>query len=158
MQDLNAAGPPIRPLHSVAMIGVVERDGAVLLTQRADNGLWETPAGVLEKGEGLRACVEREVLEETGVAVRAVHITAVYKNMAHPLTPVSIAWRCEYVSGEPGPTAEARNVAWVRLMDLPGLLRPAHLVRVTDALEYGKRGYPAVRLHDGTTLMVDEVA
>ncbi|MFC5232136.1 NUDIX domain-containing protein [Pseudonocardia zijingensis] len=42
----------IVPTHSVAVAGVVVRDGGrVLVVQRRDNGRWEAPGGVLELGE-----------------------------------------------------------------------------------------------------------
>lgn len=141
-----------RPLHSVAMVGVVFDKDRVLVTQRADNGRWETPAGVLERDEAFADCVSREVVEETGIEVRPLYITGVYKNLVHPLRPVSIAWMCEFVAGEPRTSEETRAVEWMPIERARELMTPAHFARVEDARSYQERGYPAVRIHDGHTL------
>jgi 8-oxo-dGTP diphosphatase len=60
-----------RPTVAVGAIVFDER-GRVLLIQRGRPpgvGLWTVPGGRVELGETLAAAVEREVLEETGVAV-----------------------------------------------------------------------------------------
>lgn len=42
---------PEMPKHSVSVAGIVVNDhGQVLVIQRADNGHWEPPGGVLEPG------------------------------------------------------------------------------------------------------------
>lgn len=58
----------------------VFRDGAVLLTKRRDNGRWCFPAGAIEPGESAAEACEREVLEETGLVVRAVNLIGVYSD------------------------------------------------------------------------------
>ena len=48
------------------------RDGQVLLVRRArppNNPVYTLPGGVVEVGESLREAVEREILEETGLAI-----------------------------------------------------------------------------------------
>jgi len=58
----------------VAVGTVVFKDGAVLLVLRRDppnEGRWAIPGGRVELGETLQQAAEREVLEETGVRVRA---------------------------------------------------------------------------------------
>jgi ADP-ribose pyrophosphatase YjhB (NUDIX family) len=52
----------------------------VLLTRRADNGLWCLPGGHMEPGESLAECCAREVLEETGLGIRVTRLTGVYSN------------------------------------------------------------------------------
>ncbi len=60
----------------VACVGAVVHDpaGRLLLVQRAhdpDRGAWSVPGGRVEAGEDDATAVVREVLEETGLAVRA---------------------------------------------------------------------------------------
>ena len=60
----------------VACVGAVVHDaaGRLLLVRRGHEpgrGLWSLPGGRVEAGETLAAAVEREVLEETGLRVRA---------------------------------------------------------------------------------------
>ncbi|HTP01973.1 MAG TPA: NUDIX domain-containing protein [Anaerolineales bacterium] len=52
----------------------------VLLTRRADNGLWCLPGGKMEPGESIEECCRREVLEETGLDVELTRLVAVYSN------------------------------------------------------------------------------
>ena len=40
-------------------------------------GQWSFPGGHLDQGENLFACAERETLEETGLAIRALKVVAV---------------------------------------------------------------------------------
>ena len=64
------------PLPVVACVGAVVLDpgGRLLLIRRGNEpgrGLWSVPGGRVEPGESVAAAVEREVREETGLAVRA---------------------------------------------------------------------------------------
>lgn len=58
----------------VGIGAVVIRDGRVLLIRRGvapGRGLWAVPGGSLELGETLQQGAEREILEETGITIRA---------------------------------------------------------------------------------------
>ena len=58
----------------VGVGAVVLREGRVLLVRRGAapaNGLWAIPGGALELGETLQEGAEREILEETGILIRA---------------------------------------------------------------------------------------
>jgi ADP-ribose pyrophosphatase YjhB (NUDIX family) len=57
----------------VAVGGIAVVEGALLMVQRAKppgEGRWTVPGGRLEPGESVTAAVERELLEETALAVR----------------------------------------------------------------------------------------
>jgi 8-oxo-dGTP diphosphatase len=138
------------PRHSVSVTGVVFReDGRVLAIQRSDDGRWVPPGGVLELGETPPDGVTREVLEETGIKVRADQLTGVYKNMR--LGVVTLAFRCSVIGGQTHPTSEARNVAWLTVDEATRDMPEARAVRVTDALSDDG---PFVRAHDGTHLLL----
>jgi len=57
--------PPI--VHVGA--AVIRRGDQFLITQRADNQLWEFPGGKSEPGEDIRATVAREIREELGLSI-----------------------------------------------------------------------------------------
>jgi ADP-ribose pyrophosphatase YjhB (NUDIX family) len=63
------------PSRPIVGVGAVVLDGdLVLLTRRGrppDAGRWTLPGGAVETGEPLRTAIEREVREETGLAVEA---------------------------------------------------------------------------------------
>jgi 8-oxo-dGTP diphosphatase len=67
---------PGAPVPVVACVGAVVNDsaGRLLLIRRGQEpsrGLWSLPGGRVEAGETAEQAVEREVLEETGLRVRA---------------------------------------------------------------------------------------
>ncbi len=58
----------------VGVGAIVIRKGRVLLVQRGiepSRGLWAIPGGSLELGETIQEGAEREILEETGIVIRA---------------------------------------------------------------------------------------
>jgi 8-oxo-dGTP diphosphatase len=69
------AGPP-SDVPLVPCVGAVVHDGTgrLLLIRRGHDphrGCWSLPGGRVEAGESVEQAVEREVLEETGLTVRA---------------------------------------------------------------------------------------
>jgi 8-oxo-dGTP diphosphatase len=141
--------PPI--LRIVSCVAVVVRDGMVLCVRRRENGQWEPPTGVLEGDETLSECAEREVLEETGIVVEAQAVTGIYRNIAAKYQPLAIAWRCAYVAGDPRPTAEAAQAAWLAPEDAVKRMARAIAIRVTDGMAIDDVVLP-VRTHDGRNL------
>jgi ADP-ribose pyrophosphatase YjhB (NUDIX family) len=138
------------PRHSVSVTGIVIRDdGRVLAIQRRDDHRWVPPGGVLELAETPAEGVAREVLEETGITVRAERLTGVYKNMTRGV--VTLAFRCRVIDGQVHPTSEARQVAWLTIDQAERDMVQARAIRVTDAL--AAIATPAVRVHDGTKLL-----
>jgi ADP-ribose pyrophosphatase YjhB (NUDIX family) len=112
----------------VPCVGAVVRDdaGRLLLIRRGhepSRGLWSLPGGRVEPGETLEAAVEREVREETGLAVRVdapvgtVLIPAgavVYDVTDFTCTPLDPA--VPPVAGD-----DADGVAWADAVALDGL-------------------------------------
>ncbi|MGF7159663.1 mutator protein MutT [Rhodoligotrophos appendicifer] len=108
-----------RPIACV--LGVVIRDGEILLIRRAnapDRGKWGFPGGKIERGETVLAAAAREVAEETGIATEAVAVlTAVdvfEKDQAGRLQRhfVLIAVRCRWIAGEPIAADDALEAGW----------------------------------------------
>ena len=74
LSRMSSASEPGLPV--VACVGAVVHDdaGRLLLIRRGQapsQGLWSLPGGRVEPGETHEQAVEREVLEETGLVVRA---------------------------------------------------------------------------------------
>ncbi len=46
-------------------------EGRAVFQRRADNGMWEVPAGGCEPGQGFRTAAVTELFEETGIVARA---------------------------------------------------------------------------------------
>ena len=140
---------PDLPRHSVSVTAAVFRDdGRVLAIRRQDNGNWVAPGGIVELDETIEHAVVREVLEETGVYVKPEVLTGVYKNMV--LGVVSLTFKCHPVSGEPRPSDEALESAWLTIDEVRDLMPEARGIRILDAL---RDDGPFVRVHDGTNLL-----
>ncbi|MFF4735110.1 NUDIX hydrolase [Streptomyces sp. NPDC002536] len=141
--------PQAAPRHSVSVAGaVVREDGRVLAIQRADNGRWEPPGGVLEIGETVEAGLRREILEETGLVVEPEALTGVYKNMRAGV--VALFFRCQVTGGAATVTNETQAFRWLDPSEIKGYMNEAYAVRVLDALDAAG---PHVRSHDGTQLL-----
>jgi len=66
-----------RKVVDVAVGVLIRPDGDFLLTSRPPGkvyeGYWEFPGGKLEQGESVEAALRRELQEESGVTIGAVH-------------------------------------------------------------------------------------
>ncbi|WP_042419048.1 NUDIX hydrolase [Streptacidiphilus anmyonensis] len=138
------------PLHSVSVAGVVVRDdGRVLAVQRADNGAWEPPGGVLELSETVEEGAKREVYEETGVRVTVDRLTGIYKNV--PRGIVALVFLCRPEHGQARPSDETTAVDWLTPAEVSVRMSEVFAVRVLDALGGGERA--AIRAHDGRVIL-----
>ncbi len=117
----------------------------ILLTRRADNGKWCLPGGRMEPGESATECCEREVLEETGLHVRASKLAGVYTSPDwiieyrdgnwHQL--VAFSFVCELVGGgEATLSDETTEFGWFTPDEIKSMdLVEHHPQRIADALE-----------------------
>jgi 8-oxo-dGTP diphosphatase len=116
---------PERPI--VGVLGVVRRDGRVLLVQRArppNVGKWGFPGGVQELGETIFEAVIRELREETGLVVEPIEtlttldvINRDQEGRVHThyaLIAVLAEWRI----GEVKIDAEANDFGWFTVADV----------------------------------------
>lgn len=114
----------------VGVGAVVIRNGKVLLVQRGrapGKGLWAIPGGSVEAGETLQAAAEREILEETGVVIRAgkpIYAFDLIENDALGVLKfhyVIVDLKAEYISGEPLAADDAEDARWLAPEDLSSL-------------------------------------
>jgi len=106
---------PKSPHHQIA-IGLVWKDGQVLIAQRRAEGLlgglWEFPGGQREPNESLEQCCAREIEEEVGVRVRVgQELTTIEHAYSHVRITLHV-FHCHYLSGEPKPLA-CEKIRWV---------------------------------------------
>ncbi|MFZ0635113.1 MAG: NUDIX hydrolase [Candidatus Acidiferrales bacterium] len=114
-------------LPMVGVGGVVIHDGCALLIRRGTpplQGEWSIPGGTLELGETISDGVRRELLEETGIEVRVLHLIEVFDRIFLDSDEriqyhfVILDYLCEWVRGEARPGSDVTDVAWAREGDL----------------------------------------
>ncbi|MFT4604764.1 MAG: A/G-specific adenine glycosylase [Rhodothermales bacterium] len=98
-------------------IAVIEREDGRLLIQRRPptgllGGLWEFPGGKIEDGETSGEACAREVKEELGVEIHAVHEITTIRHAYSHFRIVMSAWSCRLVSGVPA-TTNGEPCLWV---------------------------------------------
>ncbi len=74
MRDVSGSKYFPDSFHRVAVKGLVEKDGKILLLKESLElgGTWELPGGGLDFGEDLQQGLRREVFEETGLIVTKI--------------------------------------------------------------------------------------
>lgn len=121
---MTPAGP------QVGVGAVVVHQGRVLLVQRGrppGAGLWAIPGGRQRLGETLQQAAEREILEETGVVIRATTPIYTCEHLEHDdqgalrFHYVIVDLAAEYLSGEPQAGDDARAARWVAWSELGAL-------------------------------------
>jgi mutator protein MutT len=107
---------------NVACLVLVDRTGAVLITQRpiekSLGGLWEFPGGKVETGESAEVALRREIIEELQIEVGLLHpmlpVTHVYEFGTIQLIP--FLSKCH--NRPPIQLVEHSDLAWVEHVNL----------------------------------------
>ena len=97
-------------------VGVLERDGALLMIQRSETvrapGFWCFPGGAIEPGETPAAAIVREFEEEVGLVVEP--IGKLWEWLRDDGLLHLYWWQVRFVGGELTPnTAEVQAVRWM---------------------------------------------
>lgn len=109
---------------------VVIHDGMVLLVLRGrepGKGYWAIPGGSIEIGERLQAAAEREILEETGIVIRAGEPIHTFDFIEKDETGsvrfhyIIIDLAAEYISGKLAPADDADDARWISPEELASL-------------------------------------
>ncbi len=135
-RECAACGQIAYPRIAPAVMCLIKREGEILLARSPHflPGMYSALAGFVEPGETLEQCVEREVMEETGIRVADVRYFA---SQPWPFPhSLMIAFVADYAGGEivPAP-GEIEDAQWFRLDALPRL--PARISiarRLIDAV------------------------
>jgi 8-oxo-dGTP diphosphatase len=114
----------------IAVGAIVIKDNGVLLVKRKQppgEGLWAIPGGRVELGETLQEAAEREVEEETGVAVRAGNPVYTFDLIERDDAGriryhyIIVDLMADYVDGKPNPSDDACEARWVTSKELDDL-------------------------------------
>ncbi len=117
-----------RPTEPQVGVGaVVFHEGAVLLVQRRNppcTNEWAIPGGKVKLGETLQQAAEREILEETGIQIKAGDPVFAFDLIEHNDSG-EVCWhyaiidlQAEYVAGEIQAGDDAASAAWFTREDL----------------------------------------
>ena len=109
---------------------VVTNDiGEVLMIRRTDNGNWALPGGAVDLGESLIQAAVRETREESGVDCEVTGLSGIYTDPGHVILytsdgearqEFSIVVTARLTGGEPSPSDETSEVAWVPRAEVAG--------------------------------------
>lgn len=127
LQDVGYATPKID------VRAVVFKDNKLLLAKETQDGLWSIPGGWADIGYSAAENAEKEVLEETGLEVKATRLLALTDRRKHPhpamfLHVYKAFFWCELIGGELKPSIETSEVGFFGRNELP----PISTARVTE--------------------------
>ncbi|HSV86070.1 MAG TPA: NUDIX hydrolase [Levilinea sp.] len=109
----------------VAAAVLVEQDGQVLLTRRANDpyrGMWTLPAGFVNAHEDPARAAERECQEETGLEVQVVTLLDVIAGREHERgADIIIIYQAKVIGGSLKPGDDADRAAFFPRDALPSL-------------------------------------
>ncbi len=108
----------------VAVAAIVANDrGELLLTQRADSGVWLYPVGYADVGYSPCEVAIKEVFEETGIECEPVSLISVLDGLRLGFTHMplyTLLFHCRMIGGElKGHPLETRAVGFFGRDDLP---------------------------------------
>jgi len=117
---------PPRPILGVGAI--ILRRSDVLLVERGKAplaGYWSLPGGVLEVGERLEEGVHREIMEETGLEIKALGVVEIFERIMRDAAGkpeyhyVLIDYLCRVTGGRLCAGSDCARAEWVPRQRLP---------------------------------------
>lgn len=142
--DLPKSAYPEHPRTAVG--AVVFKDDKVLLVRRGRppaRGQWAIPGGNVKLGETLQAAAEREILEETGIVIRARDPVYTFdaivrdEDGAIQFHYVIVDLAADYIDGSPRPGDDADEVRWLDAQALDTLpVSPPTLKLLKETLNF----------------------
>ena len=132
----------------VAVGAVVFNNNRVLLVRRGQppsKDLWAIPGGSVEIGETLQEAAEREILEETGITIRAGEPVYIFDAIERDGTGkirfhyVIVDLGADYVTGDPKAGDDAVEARWATAQEINDLQvsRPT-LKLLKEKFRFGK--------------------
>ena len=133
------------PESPVVGVGaVVIKDGKVLLVKRGvdpKKGLWAIPGGSLKLGETLQEGAEREIMEETGITIRAKEPVYSFDFFERDddgrvrFHYVIVDMMADYIGGEVQGADDALEARWVSPDELKYLEVSRNTLKILDSLK-----------------------
>jgi 8-oxo-dGTP diphosphatase len=133
------------PESPVVGVGaVVIKDGKVLLVKRGvdpNKGVWAIPGGSLKLGETLQEGAEREIMEETGITIRAKEPVYSFDFFERDgdgrvrFHYVVVDMMADYIDGEVQGADDALEARWVSPDELKYLEVSRNTLKILDSLK-----------------------
>lgn len=127
---------------------ILDDEGRVLLVRESADGLWTLPGGWCDVGESPGEAAVRETREETGLAVSAVRLLALFDKQKHAHPPqiphaFKAFFHCTVTSGSlQQSTDETTGARYWRTDALPSLsssrVLPEQILRLTARIRAGE--------------------
>jgi A/G-specific adenine glycosylase len=121
------------PHYTVVVAVTLNEQGKLLIDKRKPEGflggMWELPGGKKKRGETFTQAIEREVLEETGLTIRAGKKLCVIKHAYSHFSVTLHAYLCRPISGK-AKAITCDQVKWVKPHELNKFAFPAGTIKI----------------------------
>jgi len=137
-QEVIPAPKTLRTKSITAVVAVIRSGGRVLIQRRPEKGLlaglWEFPGGKVERGESLRAALERELREELELEIKTARplITVRHAYTQYRVTLHAFEVETAFPFKKP---ARALPFRWVSLSSLDKYPFPSGSLKIIRALK-----------------------
>ncbi len=129
-----------RPHLQVAAAIIIEQDRILITSRPAGShlqGMWEFPGGKQEHGETLFQCMEREVMEELGISVRAEkEVSSVTHEYEEKIVTLHF-FECTVLNGTPH-GHDGQEFRWVKAEELTQYSFPPPDKEMVERLRSGE--------------------
>jgi len=138
VSELPDRGPKKILKNITVALGIIKKEGKIFIQKRPQKGLmgglWEFPGGKIEKNEGKKEALKREIREELGVQITNIKKI---RQIKHAYTSFKVDLHCfeaDYESGE-FKLNSAIDGRWVKPSELKDYPFPAANVQLIKGLD-----------------------